>query len=35
MIDTFHPLKVTTQASKLEDADYGQSWLDDTEHPAR
>ena len=34
MIDTFRPLKVTTQASKLEDPGYGQSWLDDTEHPA-
>ncbi|MFL5668635.1 MAG: homogentisate 1,2-dioxygenase, partial [Chloroflexota bacterium] len=27
MVDTFHPLKITTQAAGLEDARYPYSWL--------
>jgi hypothetical protein len=27
MVDTFHPLRITRQASALEDARYPYSWL--------
>ena len=27
MIDTFHPLNMTTQAAQLEDESYPYSWL--------
>ena len=27
MIDTFKPLQITTQATKVDDSDYPSSWL--------
>ncbi len=27
MIDTFKPLQITTQATKVDDGDYPSSWL--------
>ncbi|MFT7589723.1 MAG: homogentisate 1,2-dioxygenase, partial [Limisphaerales bacterium] len=33
MVDTFRPLKMTTNAVKVEDPDYYQSWLTEDEMP--
>jgi homogentisate 1,2-dioxygenase len=31
MIDTFHPLHLTTEAQKLDDESYPYSWIEEEE----